>query len=200
MAEPAGSGHPIPKFYTTDANGSTVQLEAIRSRRYPERFWIMFHTAPLTVAQLDRVPPNHRTLFAVLTLMDPIQFRRIAARELAQTAKIAQISAERALAMPEADQLIVTNGMGEAAGAKARRLITMTTAEKTPACPRTRKSWMAEPTGADNRAGWAFARRSYRMGSRPLSYTVPSPHGLPTGDCCRVFSSRSTRPGRWRKP
>lgn len=120
MTEPTGSGHPVLTLYATDANGSTVQLEAVTSRRYKERFWTMFHSATTIIAGFDRPAAYHRALLAMLTLADPIQYRRISAREVSQAAGMSQISAERALAMLEADQVILTNGA--ATGAKARRI------------------------------------------------------------------------------
>jgi hypothetical protein len=107
-------------LYTTDASGATVQLEAVKQRRYRERFWTMFQTATEQVAAFDRPACYHRALLALLTLADPIQFRRISAREVAELAKLSTNSAERALAMLEADRVVLTNGA--LTGAKARRL------------------------------------------------------------------------------
>ena len=107
-------------LYATDTNGATVQLEAIKSRRYQERFWTMFTTTTARVAGFDRPPAYFRALMVCLTELDPIQFRRISAREIATAAKMSAISAERALTMLESDGVIIANG-GQT-GAKARRL------------------------------------------------------------------------------
>ena len=107
-------------LYTTDASGSTVQWEAIASRRYRERFWTMFHSATLQLASFDRPAAYHRALLAFMTMGDPIQLRRISAREIALAAGMSNISAERALALLESDQVIISNG--QQTGAKARRI------------------------------------------------------------------------------
>lgn len=80
----------------------------------------MFADTCLLVATWDRPAAYHRALMACLTLMDPTQFRRISAREIGEAARMSTISAERALAMLEADKVIITND--KATGAKARRL------------------------------------------------------------------------------
>jgi hypothetical protein len=132
MTDPTGSGQPVLALYTTDATGTIVQLEAIKTRRYRERFWTMFHSTTTILAAFDRPAAYHRALLAMLTLADPIQFRRISAREVAECARMSPMSAERALAMLEADQVILTNG--QMTGAKARRLnnrlVWMTTADR----------------------------------------------------------------------
>lgn len=146
MTEPDGSGPSVLTLYTTDTQGATVALEATRSRRYSRRFWTMFADTCLLVAGWDRPAAYHRALMACLTLMDPTQFRRISAREIAEAAGLSIISAERALAMLESDQVIMTNG--KATGAKARRinnrLASMTRAETYEALP-------ADPQPRDSR-------------------------------------------------
>lgn len=131
MTEPAGSGPSVLTLYTTDTQGATVALEATRSRRYPRRFWTMFAEETLKLSTWDRPAAYHRALMACLTLMDIQQFRRISAREVGEAANLSTISAERALAMLEADRVIITNA--KATGAKARRLnnrlVSMTRAE-----------------------------------------------------------------------
>lgn len=107
-------------LYTTDANGTTVALEAVKSRRYRERFWTMFDTATTQIAGFDRPAAYHRALLAMMHLADPLQFRRISAREVATVSKMSTMSAERALAMLESDRVVIVNGMQT--GAKARRL------------------------------------------------------------------------------
>ena len=92
----------------------------------------MFAESVLTLASFDRPGAYHRALMAALTLMDPTQFRRISAREIGEAARMSTISAERALAMLEADGVIITNSLKT--GAKARRLnnrlVSMTNAER----------------------------------------------------------------------
>lgn len=132
MTDATAPGPSVLTLYTTDTNGATVALEATKSRRYPRRFWTMFSEETLRLATFDRPAAYHRALMACLTLMDIQQFRRISAREVGEAARLSTISAERALAMLEADQVIITNG--KATGAKSRRLnnrlCSMTTAEK----------------------------------------------------------------------
>lgn len=120
MSDPKDQRQTVLALYTTDASGATVQLEAISSRRYPERFWTMFHSATLQLATFDRPAAYHRALLAFMTMGDPIQMRRISAREIAQAAGMSAISAERALALLESDHVIITNG--QQTGAKARRI------------------------------------------------------------------------------
>lgn len=120
MSDPQDQRQSVLALYTTDASGSTVQLEAITSRRYAERFWTMFHSATLQLAGFDRPAAYHRALLAFMTMGDPIQLRRISAREISQAAGMSTISAERALALLESDRVIITNG--QQTGAKARRI------------------------------------------------------------------------------
>jgi len=107
-------------LYTEDTNGTTIQLEATKSRRYRERFLTMFMTTTQTLAAFDRPPCYHRALLTCLAKLDPIQFRKVSAREIAEASRLSPVSAERALAMLEADRVLITNG--EATAAKARRL------------------------------------------------------------------------------
>lgn len=107
-------------LYATEANGSTVQLEAVRRGRYSMRFVTMFAPTLEAVARLDRPACYHRTLFYLLTVLDPIQFRKVSAREIAEATVQSTASCERALAMLSADGLILANG--GATAAKGRRL------------------------------------------------------------------------------
>lgn len=131
MTDATAPGPSVLTLYTTDTQGATVALEAVKSRRYPRRFWTMFAEETLRLATWDRPAAYHRALMSCLTLMDIQQFRRISAREVGEAARLSTISAERALAMLEADQVIITNA--KATGAKARRLnnrlVSMTRAE-----------------------------------------------------------------------
>ena len=107
-------------LYTEDTNGATIQLEGITSRRYRERFVTMFMTTTQTLAAFDRPPCYHRALLTCLAMLDPIQFRKVSAREIADASRLSPVSAERALAMLEADRVLISNG--EATARKARRL------------------------------------------------------------------------------
>lgn len=69
---------------------------------------------------LDRPSVYYRTLIFLATALDPIQFRRLSAREVAEGAGISQASAERALMMLESDKVVIHNS--QSTGAKARRL------------------------------------------------------------------------------
>lgn len=80
----------------------------------------MFYQGTVTIAALDRPAAYHRALLALMTLADPVQYRRISAAEVADAARMSVNSAERALAMLEADFVILNNG--KATGAKARRI------------------------------------------------------------------------------
>lgn len=111
---------PTVTLYTEDTNGTTVQLEAAPRRRYKERFLTMFMTTTQTLAGFDRPPAYHRALLTCLTMLDPIQFRKVSAREIAEASRLSVVSATRALAMLEADRVLITNG--EQTAAKARRL------------------------------------------------------------------------------
>jgi len=107
-------------LYATDCMGSTVQLEAVSSRRYRERFFTMFATTASLISSFDRPAAYHRALLAFLTLGDPVQFRRISARQVAEAAHMSPISAERALALLESDGVLISNALST--GAKARRI------------------------------------------------------------------------------
>lgn len=118
-------------LYAEDAQGATVQLMGRPRARYRERFWTMFLDATTTLAAMDRPAAYYRCLLFLLTVLDPVQPRRVSAREVAEGAKLSQASAERALAMLEADGVIHGKGV---TGAKARRLtnrlVWASTAEK----------------------------------------------------------------------
>lgn len=119
--EPQVPDRPDPvRLYAEDETGATVILHTRRHRLYPMRFWTMFETTTALLATLDRPVCYHRALLFLLTVLDPIQFRRVSAREVAQGAKISMASAERALALLELDAVIIANG--QPTGAKARRL------------------------------------------------------------------------------
>lgn len=107
-------------IYASDTNGSTVQLDAVRRGRYSQRFITMFHGAMTTLAAMDRPACYHRTLLHCLAVLDPVQFRKVSAREIAKATRQSQSSAERSLAMLEADGVLISNG--EPTAGKGRRL------------------------------------------------------------------------------
>ena len=111
---------PLVTLYATEANGSTIALEAVRRGRYRQRFCTMFTPALAQLASLDRPACYHRTLLHLLTVLDPIQPRKVSAREIAEATGQSQASVERALTMLTADQVLLTNS-GKT-GALARRL------------------------------------------------------------------------------
>jgi len=80
----------------------------------------MFMTTTQTLAAFDRPPCYHRTLLTCLAMLDPIQFRKVSAREIAENSRQSPVSVERALAMLEADKVLITNG--ERTARKARRI------------------------------------------------------------------------------
>lgn len=108
-----------PRLYTEDEAGSTVVLQMRQHRLYGARFKTMFETAAMELARLDRPPAYYRALFYLLAALDPVQKRRLPASELAAGAQMSQSSAERALAMLEADRVIFCSGT---TAAKVRRL------------------------------------------------------------------------------
>lgn len=135
-----GPAASLVTLYATEANGSTVQLEAVRKGRYSMRFVTMFAPTLEAVAKLDRPACYHRTLFYLLTVLDPIQFRKVSAREIAEATCQSTASTERALAMLSADGLILANeGVTAAKGRRlSNRIAWMATADlhsQTPSDP-----------------------------------------------------------------
>lgn len=108
------------RLYAEDEHGSTIVLQMRSFRGYGKRrFKTMFEEAMNRLACLDRPPVYYRTMLYLLNVLDPVQFRRISGREITEAIGISMSSAERALAMLEADQVIFCKGKS---GAKARRL------------------------------------------------------------------------------
>ena len=107
------------RLYAEDETGATVVLATMRHRNYGRRFLTMFQETTAQISGMDRPPVYFRALLHLLTRLDPVQPRRLSARELAQGANLSQASAERALAMLEADRVIFCSWQ---TGAKARRL------------------------------------------------------------------------------
>lgn len=100
----------IPVLYAEDMNGSTVQLQLKRNRRYPERFSTMFHTTFTFLSGLDRPPCYYRTLMYCLAVMDTTHFRRISASEIAKNSGQGFSSVQRAMRMLIADKMLLTQG------------------------------------------------------------------------------------------
>lgn len=117
---PQDQGQHLLALYTTDTNGTTVQLEAVRRGRYPRRFLTMFPQAMEALAKMDRPACYHRALYYCLSHLDPVQWRHLSARDLATDTRQSMSSAERALSMLEADGVVIADGRNSAA--KRRRL------------------------------------------------------------------------------
>lgn len=92
-----------------------------KRRTYPVSFMTVFEPTLRQLAQLERPAAYHRVLWACVggELLDPMHWRTLTARNVAKAAGVSQISAERALAMLEADRVILAQGR---ASAKQRRL------------------------------------------------------------------------------
>lgn len=96
-----------------------VVLQMRQNRNYDRRFKTMFENSMVRLAGFDRPPVYYRVMLFLMTVLDPIQFRRMSAREISDEIGMSRISAERALSMLETDKVIFCKG---ATGAKARRL------------------------------------------------------------------------------
>ncbi|MEM1079530.1 MAG: hypothetical protein AAGI09_13495 [Pseudomonadota bacterium] len=131
MAEPKEPPQTV-RLYTKTEDGSTVVLEAPRVRAYyRERFLTMFMNTSRLLATMDRPQVYYRALFHLLSVLDPIQMRRYSARELAQATGMSQVSAERAMAMLEADRVLMRTGKGTAKALRINNnLAWASTAEK----------------------------------------------------------------------
>ncbi|MEM7643149.1 MAG: hypothetical protein AAF366_11540 [Pseudomonadota bacterium] len=70
----------------------------------------MFHTTFERLAQMDRPPCYHRTLWHLLSVLDPVQFRGVSAREVAEATGQSLSSVERGLAMLQADRMLIAKG------------------------------------------------------------------------------------------
>lgn len=80
----------------------------------------MFPQAMEALAKMDRPACYHRALYYCLSHLDPVQLRHLSARDLATETRQSMSSAERALAMLEADGVVIADGRNTAA--KRRRL------------------------------------------------------------------------------
>lgn len=119
------------RLYAEDVNGSTIQLELKRHRLYPARFATMFEGSFSFLAGVDRPACYYRVLMQCLHLMDPTQFRRISAREISEASKLSHISAQRGLAMLQADRVIIGKGRGASRAYRLNNsLCSMTSSEK----------------------------------------------------------------------
>ena len=91
----------------------------------------MFDSTFSFLAGLDRPAAYYRTLMQCLNMMDPVQFRRISANELSNEAGMSLISAQRGLAMLQADMVIIGKGKASAKSYRINnRLVSMTSSEK----------------------------------------------------------------------
>lgn len=106
-------------LYAEDASGATVALTARWRRGFGRSYVMMFTETVAQVAAWDRPPAYHRALLWLLAALDPLQPRAVSAREVALGCNISINSAARALAMLEADRVVI--GVGQTA-AKRRRL------------------------------------------------------------------------------
>ena len=80
----------------------------------------MFTPGTATISTWDRPAAYYRVLLFCMATLDSQQMRTLSAREIKDGTGLSMISVERALAMLEADQVIVTNGQKTAA--RRRRL------------------------------------------------------------------------------
>lgn len=111
--------HERVKLYTETEEGATIVLSAARARLYQGRFKTMFEASTMTIAMMDRPPVYYRAMLWLAAVLDPVQWRKISAREVARETGISISSAERALTMLEKDRVILTDGR---TFAKVRRL------------------------------------------------------------------------------
>lgn len=119
MADAKDTGATRPVLYAVTDTGARVTLRAHPSSSYGVPFVTLMVPTLAAIAALDRPAAYHRTLMAALIHLDPINWRSVSARRLAETAGLSRISTERALAMLEADRVILGRGR---ASAKERRL------------------------------------------------------------------------------
>lgn len=100
----------ILSLYTEDANGATVQLEAVRSRRYGQRFGTVMMQHLELMCRLDRPSCYWRCLMALQTVLDPVQWRRVSATDVRVMTGMSGASVERGLTMLAADKVIFCKG------------------------------------------------------------------------------------------
>ncbi|RWR34267.1 hypothetical protein D2T29_05075 [Sinirhodobacter populi] len=107
------------QIYAEDTTGSTVVLDLRKHRSYGTRFKTMFEETMTTLGRMDRPSVYFRVLMHLMAVLDPVQWRRYSASEVRDATGMSMASAERALAMLEADRVIFCRGK---TGSKARRL------------------------------------------------------------------------------
>ncbi len=127
--------HALPVIYATDADGSTVTLVPERRRRaparYPWRFATMFRPALLALCAIDRPAAYYRVLFASLAMFDPIEWRTVSARTIADATGLSRISVERALSQLTADRVLLTRGRASAVQRRlSRRVASLSSVER----------------------------------------------------------------------
>lgn len=96
-----------------------MRLSVHRTGAYPVTFTTVLHPGREAVARLDRPGSYHRALAAMERLAHTIDWRVIPATDVAERSGLSIASAERALAMLEADRVVMAKGRGYG---KRRRL------------------------------------------------------------------------------
>ena len=100
----------------------------------------LFHPALDFLAALQRPPSYYKVLWAACEHLDSSRWRVLSARRAAEVARISRASAERALALLEADRVNLARGR---ASAKERRLSRTYCSTTGP------ERWLREPTDPD---------------------------------------------------
>ena len=119
MGDDRGADPPeLRAVYVTEGAGA-MRLRLHKSGAYPVTFTTALHPGREAIARLDRPGTYHRALTAFEMLGHSIEWRVVPARMVAERASLSRISAERALAMLEADRVILARGRG---AGKERRL------------------------------------------------------------------------------
>jgi hypothetical protein len=91
----------------------------------------MFDTTFAFLSSLDRPAAYYRTLFQCLNVMDPVQYRRISATEICKEAHMSHMSAQRGMAMLQADKVLIGTGIASARKYRLNNnLVSMTSSEK----------------------------------------------------------------------
>lgn len=98
-------------LYTTDVNGATVTLEALKVRRgYPWRFGTMMLPQFHMLAEMDRPSVYYRVMLHLFSVLDAQQWRQLTAATIARDCSMSVQSAEKALTMLTADRVIFCRG------------------------------------------------------------------------------------------
>ena len=95
---------------TAETVDRSSTVTALPSARYPERFLTMFASASRFLSQIDRPAAYYRVLFAAMGRLDWADTRRFSSRQAAEACAMSRSNAERALAMLEADRVIIATG------------------------------------------------------------------------------------------